>query len=173
MPLRDESGRAARREHPGLRGVLLRRGRWGLIESALRHCSSVAPGILHRVRSFVTCLIMGLLIALAPFARGAEAPSNSSANTDVRAVVTRSLPFLETRGAAWIEERGCVSCHQTAFLVWTHNDARRRGFPVNEDKLAAWNAWAVLTVITTEQNGPRQGAETLSQILLSRDPGSW
>ena len=40
---------------------------------------------------------------------------------------------------------------------------------LRQDKLDAWNAWAVLNVLTAGQNGTRQGAETLSQVLLSRD----
>jgi hypothetical protein len=122
----------------------------------------------------LTCLVGGLFIAAsAAFARGAADPAvGKSDESDVRGSIARSLPFLEAKGVAWISERGCVSCHQTAFLVWTHNEARRRGFAVNADKLDAWNAWAVINVLTAAQNGTRQGAETLSQVLLSRDAQS-
>jgi hypothetical protein len=128
------------------------------------------------MRSLVTFLLAGVLVA-APrvaFAREHDqATAGSSSEAEVRGVIRRSLPYLETKGVAWIADRGCVSCHQTAFLVWSHNLARRRGFAVNADKLDAWNAWAVLNVLMAEQNGNRQGAETLSQILLSRDAQSW
>jgi hypothetical protein len=125
------------------------------------------------VRRSLTCLIGGLFIAASvAFARGAEPAGGKSGEADVRGSIARSLPFLEAKGVAWIAERGCVSCHQTAFLVWTHNDARRRGFAVNADKLDAWNGWAVINVLTAAQNGTRQGAETLSQVLLSRDAQS-
>jgi hypothetical protein len=130
------------------------------------------------VRWLVACLMIGAVIAgtvtagAAP-ARGADETHPNSRDAAIRATVARSLPFLETKGAAWIAERGCVSCHQTAFLIWTHNEARRRGFAVNVDKLDAWNAWAVLNVLMTEQNGTRTGAETLSQVLLGRDAQSW
>jgi hypothetical protein len=117
------------------------------------------------VRWIITCLLAALPLGWMPcaFAR----------DSDTRSVIARSLPFLQKKGEAWIAERGCVSCHQTAFLVWTHNEARRRGFVVNADKLDAWNAWAVLNVLMAEQNGTRTGAETLTQILLGRDADSW
>lgn len=126
------------------------------------------------MRRSLTHLVAGLILAASGLiARGADGAAGQQGESDVRGTVARALPFLETKGVAWIAERGCVSCHQTAFLVWTHNEARRRGFAVNTDKLDAWNAWAVLNVITAAQNGTRQGAETLSQILLGRDPESW
>ena len=54
----------------------------------------------------------------------------SSPEAKVRSAVERSLRFLVEKGVAWIGERGCVTCHQTTFLIWTHNEARRRGFAV-------------------------------------------
>ena len=58
------------------------------------------------------------------------------------------------------------------FLIWTHKEARQRGIGVDEHKLNGWTTWALLNVVAAEQNGTRQGAETLSQLLLSRDPQS-
>ena len=98
--------------------------------------------------------------------------SSATASDDVRDAVSRSLPFLEKQGVAWIADRGCVSCHQTSFLIWTHKEARQRGINVDDNKLNAWTSWALLNVLAAEQNGTRQGAETLSQLLLSRDPKS-
>ncbi|MEZ0268047.1 MAG: prenyltransferase/squalene oxidase repeat-containing protein [Phycisphaerae bacterium] len=91
---------------------------------------------------------------------------------DARAAVVRALPFLETHGVAWIRDRGCTSCHQTTFLVWAHNQANRRGVPVDAVKLDGWTSWAMLSVVTSEDQGLGQGADTLSQLLIGRDPAA-
>jgi hypothetical protein len=98
--------------------------------------------------------------------------SAASASDRARESVQRSLPYLEKNGVAWIAERGCVSCHQTSFLIWTHREAHARGLKVDVNKLEAWTNWGLLNVLAAQQNGTRQGAETLSQLLLGRNPGS-
>jgi hypothetical protein len=55
-----------------------------------------------------------------------------------RQAIERSLPFLEKAGLAWLDKRKCIACHHGAFLLWSHNEARRRGFPVDEKKIDTW-----------------------------------
>jgi squalene-hopene/tetraprenyl-beta-curcumene cyclase len=59
-----------------------------------------------------------------------------------RAAVERSLPYLEKEGVAWIEKRDCLSCHVVPFLVWSHDEARAKGIPVDLQKLAGWVDWS-------------------------------
>lgn len=59
-----------------------------------------------------------------------------------RAAVERSLPFLEKEGLAWIDKRGCLSCHQVTFMLWSHEEARAKGIPVDGKKLADWIGWS-------------------------------
>jgi hypothetical protein len=118
-----------------------------------------------------TSLLLLFCLGHAQVARAADDAKSDLAA--VRSVVTRSLPFLEQRGVAWITQRGCVSCHQTSFLIWTHVDARRRGFAVDENKLNAWTSWALLSAIVVNQGGTPQGADTLAQLLLGREARSW
>lgn len=61
----------------------------------------------------------------------------------VREAVGRSLPFLQTAGVAWMEERDCVSCHHVPFLLWTHRAALAKGFHVNSEELTDWEAWSI------------------------------
>ena len=61
--------------------------------------------------------------------------------TAVRDAVGRSLPFLEKEGVAWMEDRGCISCHHVPFLLWSHRSAQAQGFKVDAPKLAEWDAW--------------------------------
>jgi len=60
-----------------------------------------------------------------------------------REVVKRSLPFLEKEGVAWMEDRGCVSCHQVPSMLWSLNGAARAGFEVDHGKLAKWWEWSL------------------------------
>jgi len=62
-------------------------------------------------------------------------------DTAVRDAVSRSLPFLEKEGVAWMEDHGCMSCHHVPFLLWSHRSAQAQGFTVDSQKLAAWDEW--------------------------------
>jgi hypothetical protein len=61
----------------------------------------------------------------------------------VRQAITRSLPFVETEGVAWMKKRGCLSCHQVPLMMWSLNEASRRGFAVDTQKLKQWNEWSL------------------------------
>jgi hypothetical protein len=62
--------------------------------------------------------------------------------TDVRAAVSRSLPYLEKEGVAWMKQLTCLSCHHVPFLLWSHRLAQAKGIPLDADKLSAWTEWA-------------------------------
>ncbi len=94
-------------------------------------------------------LSLGLLLILGT---AATAPAQQQAGTpgkkppqpqELRQSVTRGLAFLEKEGLAWWAKRKCNACHHGAFLLWSHNEARARGIPVDEQKLAAWTTQAL------------------------------
>lgn len=60
----------------------------------------------------------------------------------VREAISRSLPILEKDGVAWMNERGCMSCHHVPFLLWSHRAALSHGLAVDVKKLAEWDQWA-------------------------------
>ena len=60
----------------------------------------------------------------------------------VREAVSRSLPFLEKEGVAWMNDRGCMSCHHVPFLLWSHRAAQAHGLAVDDKKLAEWDEWS-------------------------------
>src|SRR6266576_1354515 len=62
-------------------------------------------------------------------------------DTAVRDAVSRSLPFLEKEGVAWMKGHGCMSCHHVPFLLWSHRSAQAQGFTVDSQKLAKWDEW--------------------------------
>src|SRR5688572_8556921 len=98
-----------------------------------------------------------LLIPISPV-QGADS------DAAVRTAVTRSLAFLEKGGTAWMEQRGCTSCHTVGVMVWNHNEARRRGFPAAAAaKTRAWADWALVDLLSRVK---KAGPDTVSQVLL-------
>ena len=67
--------------------------------------------------------------------------SNRVSDSAVREAVSRSLHFLETDGVAWMNDRGCASCHHVPFLLWSHRAAQAHGLEVDSTKLAEWDEW--------------------------------
>jgi squalene-hopene/tetraprenyl-beta-curcumene cyclase len=89
----------------------------------------------------------GLRLLIAALALGATAQAGRADGpvpaADVRKAVERSLPYLEREGVAWKEKYNCLSCHHVPFLLWSHNEARARGFTIDRKKLAGWTDWAL------------------------------
>ncbi len=108
-------------------------------------------------------LTMLMLMSPIPAVQGGES------DTAVRAAVGRSLVFLEKGGTSWMEQRACTSCHTVGMMVWTHNEARRRGFPVPASKTRAWTDWALVDLLS---RGKEAGPDTVSQVLLARESAS-
>src|SRR6516162_6874255 len=72
-------------------------------------------------------------VCLVGFLVGAEPQAQPLPDdADVRKVVERSLPFLEKGVVKWVESNKCVTCHHVPMMLWTHYEAKRYGFPVNE-----------------------------------------
>ncbi len=119
-----------------------------------------------------TCCIIALAIWPAPSA------ANSNPEPDaVRHAIQRSVPFIEHQGAEWIAKKDCISCHHTAFMVWSLNAATRNGVPVDQTKLDAWTEWATnwkhLVVASVRATAVREDTlrdqpDTLAQLLLGR-----
>jgi hypothetical protein len=59
----------------------------------------------------------------------------------VREAVSRSLPYLEKEGVAWMNQRACMSCHHVPFLLWSHRAAQSHGLAVDAKKLEEWDEW--------------------------------
>ncbi len=90
---------------------------------------------MHRISALTFCCISFMVAAVR-----ADEPTQVS-DVMVREAVTRSLPFLEKEGVAWMNDHGCMSCHHVPFLLWTHRTAQIHGLPVDVKKLEAWDEW--------------------------------
>ena len=65
---------------------------------------------------------------------GFESPEQAArqALTTFGVAVERSLPFLEKGAVEWMQTKKCVTCHHVPMMLWTHHEARKQGFAVND-----------------------------------------
>ncbi len=75
------------------------------------------------------CVIFVAIPAMLSLVQGLSADEAATTDAEVRAAITRSLPFIEANGNAWINEKKCVSCHRVGMMTWTFTEAVRAGSP--------------------------------------------
>jgi squalene-hopene/tetraprenyl-beta-curcumene cyclase len=94
----------------------------------------------------------------------------ASTSAEVRRSVERGLGFLAKEGVAWMQEQKCIACHHGAFLLWSHNEARRRGFAVDAAKLDSWTDQALDLYLNNEKDRreKKKGAVESSNLLLGQ-----
>jgi squalene-hopene/tetraprenyl-beta-curcumene cyclase len=90
----------------------------------------------------MTRVIFATLVCLGSISAAVRADDPAPVNdAAVRDAVSRSLPFLEKEGVAWMKDHRCMSCHHVPFLLWSHRSAQAHGFKVDSQKLAGWDEW--------------------------------
>ena len=62
--------------------------------------------------------------------------------TELRAVITKGLGFLAKDGEAWMKSKDCNGCHHMPEMLWSHREAKLRGFEVDQEKFDEWLMWA-------------------------------
>jgi hypothetical protein len=88
-------------------------------------------------------LSLPLLVAIT-CASPPDQPAELQPTADqVRRTVEASTVFLEKEGIGWMKKQQCVSCHHVPFMVWALNEARNRGYTVNEQAVAEVTTWAL------------------------------
>src|SRR5262245_27977652 len=120
-------------------------------------------------------LFFAVAVLLAGHVQAANGEKHSERTN--REVIQRSMPFIERQGAEWIAKKDCLSCHHTAFMVWSLNAANQRGIHVDQKKLAECTAWATdwhhLVVQSSRATANRDTTlsgqcDTAAQLLLGR-----
>lgn len=96
------------------------------------------------------------------------------ADEAVRAAVTKALPFVESRGKAWIEKRGCVSCHQVPSMLRSLGAAGARGFTVPRPYLETtlewsthWERWTNQGADAGRSTAESSNVDTMTALLLA------
>ena len=60
----------------------------------------------------------------------------------LRGVITKGLGFLARDGEAWMKSKDCNGCHHMPEMLWSHREAKLRGFDVDPQKFDEWLTWA-------------------------------
>lgn len=108
-----------------------------------------------------------LVLSVAASPTLANEPANAEA---VRTAIAKALPYLARDGRAWMDgkiemqdNKNCVSCHYTAFGVWSHNAATTAGLEFDSVKHNKLNRDAIDFV-----SDPEKGRlVTYSHMLLA------
>lgn len=98
-----------------------------------------------------------------------EATSASSLTPAVRETVARALPYIVERGQWWIDEKKCGTCHRVGMMIWSLNEAARRGFEVDRERLHATTIWAVDDLLKKDDKGKSKAPgdlQEVSQLLI-------
>ena len=101
----------------------------------------------HMNAHFPLLKISALLLALCTLPSHAEEKPKPPATkppteTELRAVITKGLGFLAKDGEAWMKSKDCNGCHHMPEMLWSHREAKLRGFDVDQKKFDEWLAWA-------------------------------
>ncbi len=119
------------------------------------------------------CFRVSCAVVLLAFRQSAVADDAPAVESDVRAAVSRSVPLIVENGEAWIEERGCVSCHRIGMMTWSLTEAARHGFAVDRTRLEEWVDWSLeATLAEDRKTGDPIGIrnpEGMGQLLLGRE----
>ena len=64
-------------------------------------------------------------------------PVKPPPEAEMRAVITKGLGYLAKGGEAWMTAKKCNGCHHLPEMLWSHREAKKRGFPVDSKKFNA------------------------------------
>jgi hypothetical protein len=84
-----------------------------------------------------------LLMTLAGATPPERPTDNEPTERQIHRAVEGSLGFLEKEGVAWIKQQQCASCHHIPVMVWALNEARNRGYRIDEKALVEVTSWAL------------------------------
>src|SRR5258707_1165621 len=70
---------------------------------------------------------------------GAAGPASIPAATpqQVHKTVERSIGYLQTESAAWLNQRKCAACHHVPMPLWALNEAGKQGYAIDKKYVAA------------------------------------
>jgi hypothetical protein len=112
---------------------------------------------MRAVASLLCLLLAGVGSGIGTI-RAAELP-------DARTAITRGLAFLAKEGDAWMQQKECIACHHLPSLLWSHAEAKRRGFAIDQAKMDEWIEWSKDRSLDSAK--PKPGLEAIAQLLLA------
>jgi squalene-hopene/tetraprenyl-beta-curcumene cyclase len=81
-------------------------------------------------------LILFSLCLIPAVSASTDAPKDAA-----RAAAEKGLTFLANEGVGWKQKRNCISCHHGWAMLWSLNEAKRRGYSVDDKALTEVTDW--------------------------------
>ncbi len=143
------------------------------------------------MKAYRNTLRLFTLLAVAAFSvcrageKAKAPPVKPPTDAELRTVISKGLGFLAKEGDEWMAAKNCNSCHHLPELLWSHREAKRRGFAVDSKKFDEWLAWSIERA-TDKKPGveeaallilamPERSAPDLTKLLAAaqKSDGSW
>jgi hypothetical protein len=103
-------------------------------------------------------LVLGTLVATTALAEGEGRPDEAR----LRAALTKGLDFLGKEGDRWMNEKTCNACHHMPLLLWSHREARRRGFAIDDKVFKEFVDWS-----NERSKNTSAGADVIAYLKLA------
>ncbi|MGB0579059.1 MAG: hypothetical protein ACPGVU_05090 [Limisphaerales bacterium] len=71
---------------------------------------------------------------------------------DAESIIRKAVPYLESNGVMWMQERKCVSCHQITSMLWGLNETAQTEIGFDRKKLEEWRKWAAEKMAAMEKD---------------------
>ena len=95
---------------------------------------------MNAIRTPARFLLLMTFAALS-LCRAEEQPK-PPAISELRGAIGKGLDFLAKDGEEWMAKKDCNGCHHMPEMLWSHREAKLRGFAVDQKKFDEWLAWA-------------------------------
>ena len=116
---------------------------------------------LRAMNAHPPAVLFSVLLTLAvAMAHGEDVTKPDAAQ--LRAGVVKSLAFLDKEADTWMNEKSCNGCHHMPELLWSHREARRRGFAIDSKMYDEFTDWSYSH---SKDTGP--GREMLALLKLA------
>lgn len=137
-------------------------------------------------RSFPAALLLLLTLpGTVSLRAGSPAESGPGGASPDEVALTTALAHLEKSGQAWIDRRGCVSCHQIPPVLWSFEAAAEWGIDDHNATMQSWETWSTDVVNFVKPHQKKDvdipktmsgNIDTMTQLLLAipnREGAEW
>src|SRR5580698_4379382 len=84
---------------------------------------------------------IAIVLGLVGFTPGEAAGGDGTKPSAAAKAVDRGLAFLVKDALAWKSQYKCASCHHASLVIWSFNEAERRGHQIDKAVQADLTKW--------------------------------
>jgi len=112
-----------------------------------------------------------LCIALAAGCCRSAFASDSPATTEPAPTLPRALNYLVEKGADWMDDHNCASCHHVPMMIWSLREAKAGGVSIDETALAKAIEWTLSSKVNAttfpEAKNPERDLVSLAGAYIA------